>query len=124
MTKHAEKGQRLAAAIAGGRKASGTLPPGLRREVVAYARERVAGGAWRSAVARELGVSIGTIERWLSQPEPSARPDGATPKLRRVRVTEARARSERPALVMTTASGIRVEGLAVEDVVAILRGLG
>ncbi len=123
MTKHTEKGRRLAAAIAGGRKPSGTLPAALRREVVAYVRERIAAGAWRSGIARELGVSMGTIDRWLSQPV-DVSPARVAPKLRGVRVAESRAQSEQAALVMTTASGVRIDGLAVEDIVTILRGLG
>jgi hypothetical protein len=116
---------RLAAAIAARRTPSSALPEHVRREAIAYARRRVAQGASQAAVAHELAVTTMTVSRWVSMarsqaPKPQPK---AAPKLRRVRVVDA-AKPSRSAIVVTTAYGLRIEGLAAEDVIALLRALG
>jgi len=77
---------------------------------------RRAGGARWSELARELGVSAVTLKRWLSAR--SAHTDQAT--LRPVVV------SDEPApqtLTLVAPSGLRIEGVTLADVIAILGGL-
>jgi hypothetical protein len=127
MTIKIDERARLAAAIAARRTPSSALPEDVRRDAIAYTRRRVAQGASQAAVAHELAVTTMTVSRWLSmarlsaaKPKPSPK---SAPKLRPVRVVDA-PKSSRGAIVVTTTYGLRIEGLAAEDVVAILRALG
>jgi hypothetical protein len=117
---------RLAALIAKRRAAHNKLPEQLRQDAIAYTRRRVAKRTPRITIARELGVSAMTVTRWLAlaaQRPRSKAAAGRAAKLRRVRVVDAPAAS-RGVIVVTTASGVRVEGLAAGDVITFLRALG
>ncbi len=94
------------------------VPRALRVELVGSARmQRRAGRSWRS-IAEALGVSSSGLQRWCAAPQPP----GAT--LRRVRLrVEARSCALSQSLVLVTASGHRVEGLAVADAVVLMRAL-
>jgi hypothetical protein len=92
-------------------------PIALREAAVALGRTRLRQGHSRAAIARELGVSEPTLTGWLrSRVPPIVRP-----------VTVAPERDpERPApshLVLTTARGVRVEGLDRRTLLAVLRAL-
>jgi hypothetical protein len=122
-----DPGRRLAAEIAGRRTPSSPLAEHVRREAIAYTRRRLTEGASQSTVARELAVTAMTVSRWLSttpMPKTALRQrQKARTELRRVRVVEDRVPS-RSAVVVTTAHGLRVEGLGVDEVIALLRALG
>ena len=115
-----EKTRRLRKAIErlGRKRRNEAVPRVLRAEIVGYARSaRRAGCSWRS-MAEVLGVSSSGLQRWCAAPrEPVT-------ALRRVRLrAEARPGIPPRSLVLVTAGGHRVEGLAVADAVALVRAL-
>jgi transposase-like protein len=92
------------------------FPAALRERVIAWtAARRTRGAGWRE-LARELGVPAGTLQRWLT-PRPERAPPVA---LRPVAVTDEPARQP---LTIVAPSGLRLEGVTIADVIAILRGL-
>jgi hypothetical protein len=120
-------GERLAGLIAEQRGvgARSKLPVHVRRPAIAYAQRRVAQGVSRREVADELGVAPISVARWLST-APAAKPRrqrSRVPELRRVRVAEPAAAAS-GGLAVTTLHGLRVEGLALDDVIALIRALG
>jgi hypothetical protein len=115
-------GSRLRNAVRGlGRKRrNDAVPRGLRARLVSYAQARRRAGAGWGRIARELGVSGSTLQRWCATP--------ARPALRPVRVAGVAARGRAPerserGLVVVTAAGHRVEGLGVGEVASLLRAL-
>ena len=114
---------RKAVARLGRTRRNETVPPKLRRELVGYAVvERRAGRSWRS-IAAELGVSGSSLQRW------SAPVSGEAPAMRRVALRKAAVKTVRltegaRSLVLVTAGGQRLEGLAVEEALTLLRALG
>ena len=76
---------------------------------------RAAGAGW-SEVAYELGVSAVTLKRWLAAR--SVPTDQAT--LRPVVVSDA---SAPQTLTLVAPSGLRIEGVSLADVIAILGGV-
>ena len=92
------------------------IPAALRARVITWTvARRTRGAGWRE-LARELGVPAGTLTRWLA-----LRPAQAPPvALRPVTVLDAPARSP---LRLVAPSGLRIEGVTLADVIAILRGL-
>jgi len=91
------------------------FPVAVRKRAAAWARRRRAAGEPLVAVARRLGVSHETLRRWLRQ--------GAG-RLRPVSVAEEVATSHvSGGLVVRMPNGVTVEGLSVEEVVAVLRAL-
>jgi len=93
--------------------------PELRRRVVAYAeRRRREGASWLS-IAEELGACFETVRRWCSRGSVASR------SLRRVEVVaEAIVAAPTSSLVVITPNGIRIEGVALEQVVVLVRALG
>jgi len=81
------------------------------------AKRRDRGDGW-SELVRKLGVSTLTLQRWSSSP-PSRL--SREVMLRRVEVDEP-APVERT-IVLVSPTGLRIEGLTIADVIAILRGL-
>jgi len=106
----------------------------LRREVVAYTRARAAAGASQAGVAKELGIGGRLIWGWMSEARkvPAIRAVRVAPEVRRPK-REKKARASTGALGAAAAarsratvvlpSGIRIEGLAVEDAVKAARML-
>jgi hypothetical protein len=89
-------------------------PDELREAIIAYADERRAAGVALESIGHELGVSWLTLSRW------STRPSG----FRRVEVAEAAdAATTTAGFTVHGAHGVRVEGLALDDVVVLLRRL-
>lgn len=111
---HGARVRRRVAAL-GPRGRGARIPPGLRDDIIAYARERQANGAGLRQVGRETGVTYETIRNWLRVPERGMRalvpvaivPDVVTPD----------------ALVVVSPRGYRVEGLDVARAAALLRML-
>ena len=133
MTIKVDERARIAAAIATRRTPNGGLPEDVRQDAIAYTRRRKAQGASHATIARELALTTMTVGRWLAmgaKPKPTPTKPAAKPKssqeLRPVRVVETSkpARTSRVPIIVTTASGLRVEGLSAEDVIALLRAIG
>jgi hypothetical protein len=85
----------------------------LKARAIAFARElRGQGRSW-GGIAQELGLRMETVRRWCTSAEPK--------QMRTVRLqpepSEARITAVSP-------SGLRIEGLTLETVVALLRALG
>ena len=95
--------------------------PELRRRIVAFAGRRRGEGASWQAIATELGACFETVRRWCG--------GGAivpTRPLRRVEVIVEPPEQPAPRskLVIVTPNGLRIEGVGVDDVVALVRELG
>jgi transposase len=105
--------------VRGGSGGQGTrYPAELRSAITGHARQRLARGASVSAIGKELGVSGFTLSRWLQAAEPgSVRPV-------EVVVPEPAGRPSAGGLVVTTAGGVRIEGLELPAVFELLRVLG
>ncbi len=94
---------------------TGTARPRVPREVRRYAiRRRKAGAAW-AAIARETGLDVRKLQRWNTR----ARRAASVPVLRPVEVLP----EPEPLVVLTliAPSGVRIEGLAVEQAAHLLR---
>ena len=91
------------------------VPREVRDEVCRYAgRRRREGAAW-AVIARETGLEVGKLQRWNAR----ARPAASVPVLRPVEVVP---EPEPPqGLTLIAPSGVRIEGLAVEQAAHLLR---
>lgn len=94
-------------------------PISLRRAVVEYVHEQRSVGRRPRRVARELGVTHQTLAHWLRSATPSIRPVTIAPVV--PLLSSARSPISAPVLVLS--SGHRVEGLDVEQLVALVRAL-
>jgi transposase-like protein len=95
--------------------------PELRRRIVAFAEQRRRDGASWMAIATELGACFETVRRWCGGGS-----IGPARQLRRVEViadpvVELPARA---ALAVVTPNGLRIEGVGLDDVVALVQALG
>lgn len=92
--------------------------PDLRRRAVGIARRRCGAGVAVAATARDLGLRPRALRLWLQAPR-------SRPRLRRVAVTTApETTASRDGLsVLVTPQGVRVDGLDLGTLVALLRGL-
>jgi hypothetical protein len=95
--------------------------PELRRRIVAFAERRRREGASWMAIATELGACFETVRRWCG--------GGTMPAARRLRRVEVVAEpaiepTARPPLVVVTPNGLRIEGVRLDEVVALVRALG
>lgn len=86
----------------------------LRMRITAWVAERRAEGAWWCDVARPLGIPAQTLVRWSA---PTAR-DGLA--VLPVDVIDA---PPAGTVTLVSATGLRVEGVAIAAAIAILRGL-
>src|SRR5271154_6897626 len=88
----------------------------LKSRVVAFAHaQRGEGRSW-AQVATELGLRFETLRRWCVKRSPSL------PRaMRRVEIVAEGAPRE---LTVVSLSGLRIEGLTLEDAVALLRAVG
>ncbi len=98
---------------------SGTLrhrvPREVRDEVCRYAvRRRKAGAAW-ALIARETGLDVRKLQRWNTR----ARRAASVPALRPVEVLPQT--EPREALTMIAPSGVRIEGLGLEQAAQLRR---
>lgn len=95
-----------------------------RRLATDYARKRKASGAKTEVVAAELKMNKWTLQRWLQRQgrgEFENQPGATKPGFSRVKVRAAKPSAQ---LVVHGAHGVRVEGLTLENVAALLERLG
>lgn len=99
----------------------GKLPRELRERCERHAARRVAAGAGKQEVADELGVSAMSVQRWLR-----ATPVAAMVPVRIVAPAPAPAPTPPSCdrLVVTTANGLRVEGLDLDAVCTLIARFG
>ncbi len=98
-------------------------PVTVRREIARYARGRLSQGASRSAVCRELGVGSPTVEHILDETKvPPERDTTDSATLRPIRVISSGGGGTQR-LLLRGPGGVVVEGLDLDGVVNILRGL-
>ncbi len=92
--------------------------PDLRRRAVVIARRRHRAGVAVAVIARDLGLRPDALRLWLQAPR-------SRPRLRRVAVTATpESSAPREGLsVLVTPQGVRVDGLDLATLVALLRGL-
>ena len=104
------------------RSARGPLPKGVRERGVAYVKTRKAEGASDTTIAAELGVSRTTVKRWRR------RIDGCSALVPvRIRPTDADAPpvlAGGTTLVVTTRRGLRIEGLDMAALCALIERVG
>jgi hypothetical protein len=92
-------------------------PEELHQEAVSYAKARRQRGDSILAICRDLGVNPVTLTRWLRRAD--------DPEFRRVEIVT----SGQPVMgsavgvTVTTPSGIRIEGLDLESLIALLQRL-
>ena len=105
--------QRLRDALSRVGRGRGKRVPGeLRERVTAYARKRRQGGASLAQLAQETGLSQETLRRWCSEAAGTAL----------VPVHVVADAASRPVVVVSP-SGYRLEGLELDEAVAVLRAL-
>ncbi len=104
--------KRLRAKIEAQRSAAGRVPAGVRTEVAAAVRRAHETGASYSAIASALGLKLPTLLRWRDA-------HGAS-KLVAVRVPVSASAS---AFAVHGPRGVRIEGLSLDDVAALLSRL-
>ena len=104
-------------AALGPRGVTSRVPDAIRVAIVDYARQRQAAGVGWPAIAREIGFSVGAMTSW-------ARAETSAPRLRPVTVRAA-AVVTLPAsgLAIVLPNGVRIEGVPVADVPALLAQL-
>jgi 1,6-anhydro-N-acetylmuramate kinase len=110
------KAEELAAAIQvleRGKRKRRKYPADLRQRCVDYVREQRAAGAQLKSVADRLGVSATLLHRWEMK-------RGA--RFRRVELKAAAMTASR--CVLHAPHGVRVEGLGLDELVAVLQRLG
>lgn len=105
----------------------GRFTEALQAQVVEYLRARVAQGARQEEVAQELGMSGWTLSRWSSRAKREQRAGAsAEPKPKQTasfHAVKVKGPAQPRALVVKGPLGVSVEGLTLEQVVALLRGL-
>jgi hypothetical protein len=108
---------RAQVAALGPRGVTSRVPEAIRTAVVDYARQRQAMGADGPSIAREVGFSVSAIRNWTRAG--TAR----VPPLQPVAVCPAVVALPASGLAIVLPSGVRIEGLAVADVSALLAQL-
>ena len=92
-------------------------PEDLQQEAVSYAKARRQRGDSLLAISRDLGVPYVTLSRWFQRAH--------DPEFRRVEIVPSgpSAMGSAAGVTITTPSGIRIEGLDLESLIALLRRL-
>lgn len=108
--------QRQVAAL-GPRGVTSRVPDAIRAAIVAYARQRHAAGVRWPTIAREVGFSIGAMKGWARAGTPAARWRPVTVRSATVGVLPA------AGVVVVLPSGVRIEGLQVAEIPAVLAHL-
>lgn len=103
--------------IGGRRSRRGPLLRELRERGKAYARARAAAGASAADIAAEVGLAEKTIARWLAGVSSASLVPVRVVGVERVAAT-------RSGAVVTTPSGLRIEGLDVDAICALVMRCG
>lgn len=112
-----QKLEALKAAIVAERSSKrGPFSPDLRQQLIAHVAKGRVEGQSVETISRELGLCSKTMYGWLSRAKPS--------QLRQVQVVSEKPTQVDDTLSMRGPAGTCIEGLSVEDVVAIWRRLG
>lgn len=93
------------------------VPDELRRVAIRFGRWALDEGESLGEAAAQLGVSRATLERWLDE-----EPAGDSSAVREV-VVRAEEAGGGTGLTLVTPEGFRIEGLAVADLIALVRSL-
>ncbi|MFO0742375.1 MAG: hypothetical protein U0270_41285 [Labilithrix sp.] len=93
--------------------------PELRERVIAYAKRRRGERASWTAIATELGATFETVRRWCVR----GKKEEKALRLRAVEVVADPVVVTRK-LSVVSPNGLRVEGVVLDDVVALIRALG
>lgn len=94
----------------------------FRAQVVASVRARQEEGGTQEEAARELGLSAWTMSRWSRQRKPAPQSAASGADFHPVAVKR-EAQAGASALVVHRPGGMRVEGLTLKQVAALLRAL-
>lgn len=108
---------RRAVASLGNRGKTTRVPDSVRRIVLDYIREARADGVPWDEISNSVGLSKTAMQRW-GQAKP-----GRRGRVKPVTVQTATVAVHAPRLVLITSRGDRLEGLGIEQAVAVLRGL-
>jgi len=88
-----------------------------RQFVLEYTRRELEAGTTKSAIVRTLGISEGTLSKWLSPDKPTTG--------RGFRRIQLKTESEKlDGLSLVTPGGYRIEGLSLKAAAALLASLG
>ena len=90
------------------------FPDDLRARLIAYIHDRRAAGVTLERISEDIGVNCKTVANWVSR----ARKQSA---FRRVEVAQEQGAAR--ALTVHGPCGVRVEGMAITDIVDLLRRL-
>jgi transposase len=113
---------RKAVADAGERGRTTAYPLELRAIAVAYVEARTAQGVNGMAACRELGIGRDTFLRWRRSLATPPRPEDL-PSFRPVEIAAPTAPAAAATLVVHGPLGLRIEGLDVAALAALLRAL-
>lgn len=108
---------RAALAALGPRGRTTTYPPELRALAVAYLKERRGEGASFRAIASELGIGDDSLRSWT---RPRKR---RSPSVRRVSIAPSTPAPTATSMVVHGPAGLRIEGVDVSTIAALLREL-
>jgi len=95
----------------------------LRKEIVVYARIEVASGASIRGTARQLGMSVNTLARWLAERQREASSGFRPVQMEPEQMEPEQGQQASRNLVLVSPDGYRVEGLEVEQVLTLLSRL-
>jgi hypothetical protein len=91
--------------------------------VVAWARARLAAGAAFAAVCADVDIGEPTLHRFLGTSRASERPARAEAGFTQLQVAASKGTAPTKAVVLRGPCGVTVEGLSIDDVARVLKGL-
>ncbi len=95
------------------------LTPELRARCERFAASRVATGAKQKEIASELGVSVMSVQRWLR-----TKPSAAMVPVRIVASAPAAVPPTQGRAIVSTPSGLRIEGLELDAICTLIARFG
>ena len=118
-----DEAQALRAAVAKKQREVGRGPfaPELRARLIAHVKQRCAGGESVGKIARSLGLSEQTVWTWQ---KPLRRKGSGSTKLRQVAIAVVEPQAAGRPLIVRGPSGLVVEGVTLDELVALWRRLG
>lgn len=99
----------------------GPFEPELRERLIAHVRQRCAAGESVGKIARSLGLSEQTVWSWR---KPKRRAKGGSGKLRQVAIAVVEPQAAERQLTVRGPAGLLIEGVTLDDLVALWRRLG